>query len=103
MGPEMIQVLLNNGAGMAALLFVFWMLFKELPEQRASREKMVTAFAAESDKARGHIEDIVKDFRAELATERHACAQERVLDRAARHANANAVTSVAYADRKSVV
>ncbi len=35
-----------------------------------------------------------KDFREELSAERHACAQERALDREARHATANALNSV---------
>lgn len=97
MSNEFIQILLNNGAGMAALLFVFWMLFKELPEQRTSREKMVEKMSEAADKSRQHVEAIVKDFRQELSTERHACAAERVLDRQARHASANAVSSVAFA------
>lgn len=36
-------------------------------------------------------------FRAELAEERHQCAQERILDREARHTMANALNSVGLA------
>lgn len=36
-----------------------------------------------------------KDFREELSVERHACAQERILDREARHATAGAMNHVA--------
>ncbi len=35
-----------------------------------------------------------QDFREELSAERHACANERALDREARHATANALNSV---------
>lgn len=100
MPPELSPLahfLANNGAGLTALLVIFWLVWTELPAQRLSREKMIEKMGEQADRANAHVELIVKDFRAELSNERHACAAERVLDRQARHASANAVQSVAYA------
>ncbi len=52
----------------------------------ASKQQFIDAIATQR-----------KDFRDELASERHACAQERTLDRDARHATANAINSVSLA------
>lgn len=40
------------------------------------------------------LKEIQDSFRQELSTERHECAQERILDRNARHAMANALNGI---------
>lgn len=92
---ELFKMLVTGGAGIVALAFVFWMLFRELPEQRKSRETTAESNRAQIqtlvDNNQTHVEKLMTEFRAELAIERESSRAERTLDRQARHAMANAL------------
>jgi hypothetical protein len=96
MDPGQITTLVNSGAGIAALTIVFWMFVKEFPAQRAARAIDAEKVDKMVEKSQVHMETMVREFRAELAIERHECAKERSADRGARHATANALQSVSF-------
>lgn len=82
--------LVTSAPGGCALAIVFWILLKELPDQRKAREKMTADYLAST-------KDLMKGFREEMTTERLANAEERHLDRTARHAGANQQTEAVMA------
>lgn len=86
--------LTTAGVG-GSLALIFWIVVKELPEGRRSRERSDERFAA-------HLEKISKDFHDELQKERSASAAERALDRETRHAMANALQMISLTVKEKI-
>jgi hypothetical protein len=83
---QLVTLLTNSGAGITALAVVFWLILKELPAQRKSREDSVVAFTSA-------LEKITREFRDELHTERAQAATDREADRGVRHGLKDAVVA----------
>jgi hypothetical protein len=78
-------------------IVIRWLVLGWAQKDRAHDEAaagMRTAHLTERAGFLAALSDQRADFRAELSKERHECAQERILDREARHATANALNQI---------
>lgn len=89
-----IVELLKVSPGVAALALVFWLVLKQIPADRASRDQTVEKFISSNAASQAHIEKVVKEFCEVNAKAHEDCSEERDKDREARHAFANALTTL---------
>lgn len=87
-------LLVSTSGGACALVVVFYMLVKVMPEQMKAQQ---VAQEKANDTFLIALKDSIKEFRQEMAVERETNTKERNDDRLSRHEGNNAISGIVMA------